>query len=95
MKNCVAKATKSSSVDNVFFPGHMRCLANGNFDPLQCVDRTASEDLRPFVDRDIQRDVNTATENLLVEQRLNLASARLARGSYLYPQGPLDSPRGR
>ena len=50
MKNCVAKATKSSSVDNVFFPGHMRCLANGNFDPLQCVDRTASEDMCTCLD---------------------------------------------
>ena len=44
LEMCLKKATSRSAYGNVYFPDHMRCLANGNFDPIQCVNKYTNED---------------------------------------------------
>ena len=44
LASCYERATRSSAIDNVFFPSHMRCLSNGNYDRMQCVTRYVIQD---------------------------------------------------
>ena len=62
---CVEQALTSSAIDNVYFPGHMRCLSNGNFDPIQCVDRSVTEDMCFCIDADINLNSTITYQSLI------------------------------
>lgn len=54
-KECMEKAISGSASSNTYFPSHMRCLSNGNFDRIQCVTNDVeSEDMCLCITEDLQ-----------------------------------------
>eukprot|EP00095_Tigriopus_kingsejongensis_P006709 maker-scaffold25_size650667-snap-gene-4.15 protein:Tk06709 transcript:maker-scaffold25_size650667-snap-gene-4.15-mRNA-1 annotation:"hypothetical protein DAPPUDRAFT_328375" len=66
MNACMIKAQSASAWDNVYFPSHMRCLPNGNFDPIQCTERSVTEDMCFCINNDDMSINGTITYQSLI-----------------------------
>lgn len=64
---CLEKARATSAWDNVYFPAHMRCLPNGNFDVIQCADRTATEDMCFCINDDMTINGTITYQSLITD----------------------------
>ena len=69
MAVCLKKARSSSALGNVYFPGHMRCLANGNFDRLQCVNKYTNEDMCFCIDEDLNLNGTITFQSTITDLR--------------------------
>lgn len=69
------KALSSSAIGNVYFPAHMRCLTNGNYDPIQCVTRnkeTELEDKCFCVNDDLKLNGSLTFQSLTTDLKASL-----------------------
>ena len=62
----MTKARSGSAINNAYFPSHSRCLPNGNYDPIQCIDRSPVEEMCFCVNVDTMEINGTMTYQSLI-----------------------------
>ena len=66
---CLKSSLSRSAYGNVYFPGHMRCLATGNYDELQCVNKYTNEDMCFCVDAEFNVNGTMAFQSTITDLR--------------------------